>query len=119
MAAGDALLSGSQRDTVYDPLRGFVDRFEAEFKGELMAGLPPCEPVRAIARAAESTGGAVHIASELADGFKNIFSAFLNSYVVYFEPAGVRATGWHDVTVKVTRKGQYTVRAKRGYLAGK
>ena len=110
---------GPERDVVYDPLRGFVDRFDAQFRGEMKAELPPCEPVRAIARAVEATGGAVHIASELADGFNKIFSAFLNSYVVYFEPAGVRSSGWHEVKVKVTRQGNYTVRAKRGYLAGK
>ena len=108
-----------ERQTVYDPSRGFVDKFDEQFRGEMKSELPPCEPVRHIARAAEATGGAVNIASELADGFKRIFSAFLNSYVVYFEPASARSAGWHDVTVKVTRNGKYTVRAKRGYLVGK
>ena len=69
-------------------------------------------------QAAEVTGGKVHIGNSIAGTFKEIFRDFLNSYVLYFQPAGVSTSGWHDIDVKVTRKGKYTVHARRGYFAG-
>lgn len=78
----------------------------------------PCPKPPFLQQAAEATGGKVHIGNSIAGTFKDIFRDFLNSYVLYFQPTGVSPTGWHDISVKVTRNGRYTVHARRGYFAG-
>ena len=35
-----------------------------------------------------------------------------------YTPTGVRAGGWHEIVVKITRPGSYDVRARRGYEGG-
>lgn len=37
------------------------------------------------------------------------------SYVLYYTPRGVPDTGWHPISVKVTRPGNYDVRVRPGY----
>lgn len=44
---------------------------------------------------------------------------FRTRYVLQYIPRGVAATGWHPVEVRVKRKGNYDIRARRGYERGK
>jgi hypothetical protein len=37
------------------------------------------------------------------------------TYVLRYTPKGVPDTGWHPITVKVTKPGRYDVRARPGY----
>lgn len=43
----------------------------------------------------------------------------IDSYVLRYAYNGVPTPGWHDVSVRVLRRGTFDVRARRGYLAGK
>ena len=76
--------------------------WESEFRGE-KPKLAPCVKRVWLDEAAQITGGHTHMGSALAGMFATIFKDYLNSYVLYFQPAGVLSSGWHDVTVKVTR----------------
>jgi hypothetical protein len=50
--------------------------------------------------------------------FKEIFDEFKNRYVLRYEPKGVPAPGWHDISVTVTRSPEYAVTARKGYFGG-
>ena len=69
--------------------------------------------------AAEATGGRVHtttVRSEsIARPFRQIFEDYRSSYLLQYELRDVRREGWHDIKVQVTRRDNYTVRARRGY----
>jgi hypothetical protein len=71
---------------------------------------------RAVARA---TGGEViQIGQDdpLSRAFLAAIGNFRASYVLRYTPAGVSATGWHDVAVTVKSR-KYDIRARRGYWA--
>lgn len=66
---------------------------------------------------AERTGGAaLKVASnnDLRPAFVRILDEFRQRYVISFTPAGVPASGWHPLTVRV-RGRNVTVRARPGY----
>lgn len=73
---------------------------------------------------AEATGGLRHTPAawmtepggSLVFDFKKIFDDFRQSYVLRFRPAGVPPQGWHELTVALKLKGNYKVRARRGYF---
>lgn len=69
-----------------------------------------------IEKAAESTGGSVyyHPSGTLLPDFKEIFDRFRRSYVVRYQPT-TAASGWHDVSIRITRAGKYDVKARKGY----
>ena len=79
---------------------------------------PHLIPLRA---AAEATGGAAHDSGRgLAAAFKDIIDDFRASYLLRYTPRGVQKTGWHDISVRVTKPGssKFAVRARRGYVSG-
>ena len=47
--------------------------------------------------------------------FRRMLEQFRASYVLQYVPRGVTAAGWHDVTVTVTARGRYEIRARKGY----
>jgi VWFA-related protein len=49
--------------------------------------------------------------------FRQVLDDFRSSYVLRYHPKGVATSGWHDVVVKITRRGQFTVRARKGYAS--
>jgi Mg-chelatase subunit ChlD len=66
---------------------------------------------------AETTGGQVvelKPDEQLSDAFLTALEDFRTSYVLRYQPTGVDAAGWHDVTVAVKGRN-YSVRARRGY----
>jgi Ca-activated chloride channel family protein len=71
-------------------------------------------------RLSDETGGKV---AQLAQGrdltqeFVRALNDFRASYVLRYELKGVPAPGWHDLTVRVTRRGDFTIRCRRGYQA--
>ena len=81
-------------------------------------------PPVALDNVAEATGGERHTPAgwitqpggTLVVDFEKIFSDFRQSYVLRFTPKGVPPEGWHDLTVSLTLKGNYKVRARRGYF---
>ena len=69
--------------------------------------------------ASETTGGFAHAArgnDSLVRAFKQIFDEFRQSYFLQYQLSGVPRQGSHEITVEVTRRGKYTVRARRGYF---
>ena len=71
-------------------------------------------------RLAESTGGRLvkqPIGRRLPDGLAAALDGFHQSYTLRYTRRGVSRAGWHDITVKIARKGKFTVRARRGYVA--
>lgn len=74
--------------------------------------LPALESVTA------ATGGdrlRVTSSSDLRDAFQAILREFRSRYVLAFTPTGVPAGGYHELDVKVRRRGA-DVKARRGYI---
>ena len=73
----------------------------------VLSGYPGAKPptARSLRAAAEATGGALHevrAASTMpSDAFRRVFEDFRQSYVLRYTLTGVRAPGWHEVTVRV------------------
>jgi hypothetical protein len=76
---------------------------------------------------AEATGGLAHAPAaawvtepggSLVPEFKKIFDDFRQSYVLRFTPTGVPQQGWHELSVGLKLKGNYKIRARRGYFGG-
>lgn len=73
---------------------------------------------RALARAAEITGGRIVPADKAVNGFRALLSELDNSYVLAYTPIGVTASGWHEIKVELVTRGDATVRARKGYFGG-
>lgn len=89
------------------------------------AALKPWAPLAAVPPVLEQfvspTGGEViplDTGESISRAFKSLVEDFRASYVLQYEPKGVQPGGWHEVTVKVTRPGNYDIRARKGYGGG-
>ncbi len=73
----------------------------------------------ALATAAARTGGVLHPPTGenrgVVSSFRSTLDAFRHSYTLYYAPTGVPAGGFHEIAVKITKPGDYTVRARQGY----
>jgi VWFA-related protein len=47
--------------------------------------------------------------------FRRVLDDYRSGYVLQYVPEGVASSGWHEITVSVTRPGKYDVRARKGY----
>jgi hypothetical protein len=84
--------------------------------GGMLEMVPPYETTR-------SASGAISMrrntyADFLDDSFVRAFEAFRTSYVLHYVVEGTQKAGWHDVSVRVTRRGRYQIRARTGYDGG-
>jgi VWFA-related protein len=78
----------------------------------------PLSPI--LSELAAETGGVVLQPTQDDDVgklFAKIFDDFRSSYVLNFIPRGVSEHGDHTLAVRVTRNGQYAVRARKAYAA--
>lgn len=41
---------------------------------------------------------------------------FRSSYVLHYTAEGVAEGGWHDLVVSVKRRGNFEIRARKGYM---
>jgi VWFA-related protein len=66
---------------------------------------------------AAETGGLVvpAVGDAISSTLTRTFDNFRSTYVLHYSPSGVRASGFHELHVRVTRRGNYDVRARRGY----
>jgi hypothetical protein len=71
--------------------------------------------VGALRDAARRTGGHTHQLDDRAAAFRQILDDFRSSYLLRYSPQGVTPGGWHEIAVKVTRPGRFTIRARSGY----
>ena len=68
---------------------------------------------------ADATGGTAVVMQrdeDLAGSFVRAFDAFRTSYVLRYAYEGPGQRGWHAITVRVKRPGQFQVRARPGYF---
>ena len=65
----------------------------------------------------ETGGGVLQIAStaELRPAFLRILDEFRQRYLISYSPAGVSASGWHPVSVRVKGR-RLDVRTRAGYV---
>jgi VWFA-related protein len=70
---------------------------------------------RALFGAVDRSGGQLHHASHRTEAFEAILADFRSSYVLRYSPAGVAREGWHELAVSLTRRGTFTIRARKGY----
>ena len=72
-----------------------------------------------LAAIAESTGGreirAALFRESTIGPLRDMLEEIRASYVLRYTPKGVPATGWHPITVKVTRPGSYDIGVRPGY----
>jgi hypothetical protein len=61
------------------------------------------------------TGGSIHRTNGASTRLANIIASFRASYILRYTPRGVDAKGWHELQVKVPRRGSVTIRARKGY----
>jgi VWFA-related protein len=78
-------------------------------------------PTDLLRRLARSTGGDLldHPSRrDLAETCRGLLDRFRRGYVLYFVPEGVPRPGWHELDVRVVRRGGggLTVRARKGYF---
>lgn len=67
----------------------------------------------------QTTGGLLHRARNASESLAEIVADFRSSYVLRYSPRGVPLAGWHELKVRVTRPGSYSVRSRKGYEAGR
>ena len=75
--------------------------------------------VSALKGLASRTGGALYdrpSSGTLPGLFHQALEEFRSGYILTYTPTGVTRGGWHDITVRVTKKS-YVVRARQGYDA--
>jgi Ca-activated chloride channel family protein len=69
---------------------------------------------------AQSTGGAYTVLQrnqDLGPSFVQAFDEFRTSYVLRYAYQGPARPGWHPLSVQVTRRGPYDIRARQGYFS--
>jgi VWFA-related protein len=82
--------------------------------------LPSVDAMSALASAAARTGGSLYPPTQNQGGivaaFQRAIDDFRHSYVLYFTPTDVPGSGWHDISVRVSKPGNFQVRAREGYF---
>lgn len=73
---------------------------------------------RAVHQAVQRTGGTLQRIGNAPEALAEILADFRSSYVLRYRPRDTPAPGWHELRVRVTRGGSFTVRARRGYEGG-
>jgi hypothetical protein len=72
----------------------------------------------ALREVADATGGrmfALDGEGSFLDPLRQALAEFRTRYVLHYRPKGVALSGWHALGVKVTRQGNFDIRARRGY----
>lgn len=111
-AAGRRL---AQRNTV-DSLSG-AGNLSVNGPGQSPTG--PDGVPRALTQLVAPTGGLViplGTNESISHVFKATLEDFRASYVLQYTAAGVPAEGWHELSVTVTKRRGYEIRARKGYM---
>jgi VWFA-related protein len=95
------------------------DRLRYLNSGEIRTGEGGRDQMMRLTAIAESTGGREVKSSVLrnnaAGPLRDMLDEVRASYVLRYTPQGVPQSGWHPITVKVTKPGRYDVRARPGF----
>jgi VWFA-related protein len=108
----------------YGALPEIVSRTDALLHIALVRPAPPAvlsaPALAALSTAASRTGGSLYPPGSdegIVSAFLRAINDFRGSYVLYFTPTNVQGPGWHEISVKVLKPGNYTVKARAGYFA--
>jgi len=120
---GDATLFVATLPGVSPILRNYFDpigRVAAVTGGQLLLGTVGGRTYESGGWVSRFGGGVVVTFTDATEALARVVREFHHSYVLGYVPTGVDLKGWHDVTVKVTRKSKekYTVRTRSGYWGG-
>jgi VWFA-related protein len=109
-----------QRGFGMGPMQG--DRFTSEMAGTGDSRERVEAPHQQAWRdAAAATGGSFYTASTndtLPALFRRVLEDFRTNYILRYSPRGVARGGWHEITVKVPKRADVVVRARKGYEGG-
>lgn len=82
--------------------------------------MPSQAALAALGAAATRTGGSMYPPTQNEGGivaaFQRAIDDFRHSYVLFFTPTDVPGGGWHELSVKVLKRGDFDVRARAGYF---
>jgi VWFA-related protein len=70
---------------------------------------------RALDSAVLRTGGTLQRNARAPEALATILDDFRSSYLLRYTPRGVAPRGWHELKLRVTRPGSFTIRARKGY----
>ena len=124
--SGEAVLAAARRShAVVYGIGPPTDARRPGFRLDLRSGVQPLEQVSPAAlreaflpALARVTGGrylALPREGSLADAYRRILAEARQRYLLTYTPTGVEASGWHDLDVRVKKRGAQ-VTARRGYL---
>jgi VWFA-related protein len=113
----DAILHVARRSSSQELLTMLGTRRAAEIAYQRLLWPPDS---RVIETAAHLTGGiAVHTDGQSpVEQVRRILDDFRQRYILRYQPTGVDRGGWHRVTVRVKRDGDFDVTARPGYFGG-
>lgn len=116
VAAAGVLFGGLSDDTNQVLIDEYVRRRDSEGAGRADTGRS-CDTT-ALEAATDMSGGtliSLRRGASIRDTFRRLFEGHRQGYLLRYRPEGVDAPGSHEVTVRITRPGNYTVRWRRGY----
>jgi VWFA-related protein len=73
---------------------------------------------RALDQSVQRTGGTLQRTRNAAEALAGVIADFRSSYVLRYTPRDVPTPGWHEIQVRVKRRGSFSVRERKGYEAG-
>jgi len=120
---GDATLYVATLPDIWPYLPNYfedIGRAAAVTGGQLLLGTVGVRTYEFGDRLPGLGGGVVVTFTDATQALARVIREFHDSYVLGYVPTGVDLKGWHDVTVKVTRKSneKYIVRTRSGYWGG-
>lgn len=120
---GDATLYVATLPDIWPYLPSYfegIGRVAAVTGGQLLLGTAGGRTYEFGDRLPRLGGGVVVTFTDATEALARVVREFNHSYVLGYVPTGVDLKGWHDVTVKITRKSKekFVVRTRSGYWGG-
>ena len=116
VVAAGVLFGGISDDTSQALIDEYVRRRDSVGVARAETGRA-CDTT-ALEAATDMSGGtlvSMRRGASIRDTFRRLFEGHRQGYLLRYRPQDMHTAGWHDVTVRITRPGDYTVRWRRGY----
>jgi VWFA-related protein len=98
-----------------DPVGSAIVRADDHRRGSADDTFPNEAILRQIG---ERTGGRVFVperGGSIAKTFAEILDDYRRGYLLHYVPRGVARDGWHEISVRLTRPGNFEIRARKGW----
>ena len=92
--------AGSRGATIYGPPTAPIASWESSY--------------RLVGAAVKQTGGTIQRTKQAPQALSSIIADFRSSYVLRYTPTEL-SPGWHELRVRLTKPGSFTIRARQGY----